>query len=367
MRRLFFYLLVGLLVLCLGSESAIANMSSPWSPGDPIGEPVGVFRQLDIVTEKLSFDLRSLAHQNSGQVTATYQIRNSGKSVSVDLVFISPGIKTGNVTLDDKKVSANIIPKPSLPQEWDHLIQLPIMSDKINWADSGRISVSGAGESALSFQTILPSGEHSLQVSYEIRPGTYNGNDIYREYNIGYLLAPARSWATFGKLDIQVNLPHGWEVVTTPLKLPRQGDTLTGSFAGLPSDTFAIATRPTLWLFSLIISIIVEVSIWIMGLIACVFFGQKLARIRYREGTIEWLLSTVIFFILMLCGGLMVPFIGLTGEYFSLLILDNGHLSSSWSYGQNILRLLVFPFIGFGLGIFLMPFAFIYWRYFQKT
>jgi len=49
MRRLLFCLLVSLLTLCLIPESAIANMAAPWSAVDPVAEPVGVFRQLDIV------------------------------------------------------------------------------------------------------------------------------------------------------------------------------------------------------------------------------------------------------------------------------------------------------------------------------
>jgi hypothetical protein len=57
-----------------------------------------------------------------------------------------------------------------------------------------------------------------------------------------YILAPAKEWRSFGRLEAQVLLPEGWEAASEP-SMGRKGDALLGSFEGVPADVLRLATR----------------------------------------------------------------------------------------------------------------------------
>ncbi|MDY6902567.1 MAG: hypothetical protein SWZ49_31530, partial [Cyanobacteriota bacterium] len=98
-KKRFLYIAFFLLTLLLAllslviPEASNANMAeppSPWKTGELVGEPTGDFRNLGIVWEKLNFDLRPLNDLGESTVTAIYQIRNDGKEIPVELLFVSP-------------------------------------------------------------------------------------------------------------------------------------------------------------------------------------------------------------------------------------------------------------------------------------
>jgi hypothetical protein len=96
----------------------------------------------------------------------------------------------------------------------------------------------------MAFTLLLPPGSHTLQVRYLthglVRVWGHGRPTVYHQ--LAYVLAPARSWAGFGGLDISVQLPPGWRAATAP-PLEREGDTLHGSFAELPADALGLTVQ----------------------------------------------------------------------------------------------------------------------------
>ena len=88
-----------LLTLILITIPNVVNaVPSPYLSGDLIGEPIGNFRHLAIIHEKLDFDFRSLNNSKYGIVKATYQIRNdreqgySNDAALLAFIFIFLGL-----------------------------------------------------------------------------------------------------------------------------------------------------------------------------------------------------------------------------------------------------------------------------------
>jgi hypothetical protein len=135
----------------------------------------------------------------------------------------------------------------------------------------------------------LPSGASKLSARYHARAsGVDEGNHPLATWQIPYVLAPARNWGSFGDLDVTVRIPAGWDSAST-LPLNRDGEVLQGTFAGVPADSFVVATRAPLprgyaW------ALWVEKAEWILlapgGLLVCVFLGRYFGGLRARRALI---------------------------------------------------------------------------------
>lgn len=309
---------------------------------------MGVFRQLSIVQETLNLDLRSLVSQKKGRVVATYLIHNNGSQATVDLLFISPGIQTGRVTVDGTNVASQKVSQPTIPPEWKKPITMPKIGNGSRESRSGGAvnlyDFYHKGD-AISFQATLPKGDHRLQVSYDVQPGEENGNrQVYTQYSIGYFLAPARSWARVGQLDVEVNIPAGWEV-TTSLPMKRNDDTLRATFTGIPADGLAVITSPPLYPISYGLSILLRVAGWGIGLVSSwrlALATGRFARLRGLGGCLGLCATAT----LMPVGGIIFVLPTLIGEWLSWSLLNNGHLSPIWEHGHNIIAFLLI-FLGF--------------------
>lgn len=344
MLRVVKIVLLSILTLGLISTVAIANITSPRTSGDLVGEPTGSLRSLAIIREMLSLDLRPLNKVGLARIVATYQVRNESLPTSVDLVFISPGIKAGSITVDGASVPSTPVKLLNLPPEWQPPKTLPGISRlPFTKQPKNEYTVNNTLASGLRFAARLPKGEHQLQVSYDMHPSTYDAS-IYRDYQIAYILAPARSWATFGVLEVSVNLPVGW-MVATSLPMKRTGNTLRATFNGLPADSLFITTRPPLHPLTVGSMILLEVTGAIIGLISSRWLGEVLGR---KANHLGWGRRKV--FVLavgiMPLGGSLFLVIALTGERLAWSLLANGHISHRWSshyeIGTSLLLLLGF-------------------------
>ncbi len=134
-KKRFLYVAIFLFILLnlIFPKALNANMAQPWQEGQLIGEPTGDFRNLGIIWEKLNFDLRPLNDLGESTVTAIYQIRNDGEQTPVELLFVSPGIKAGNVTIDGKTIAAETIKNPKLPPTWQAPLQVPGIDGGFSW------------------------------------------------------------------------------------------------------------------------------------------------------------------------------------------------------------------------------------------
>jgi hypothetical protein len=213
--------------------AVFADAAPPWEPGDAIGEPTGAVAHVAITHEDLAFDLRALASANPVQVRATYQLRNDAAPTSASLVFLADhaltGASTFAVTFDGAAVAATPTTLTQLPNAWKPPTSTPSL---IDGADVPYDTKPGT---AFQFTALIPPGPHRLSVAYTVMPGRYSWAGKTTIWQVAYVLAPARQWASFGDLSVRVQLPPGWRARALP-DLTRNGNTLEGQFSGLPAD-----------------------------------------------------------------------------------------------------------------------------------
>lgn len=237
MARSFTFLLLALLAWPARGH---ANISAPWQEGTPAAEPGGNLGQLEVVREELFIDLRPLAQRAERvPVRVRYEVRNRGPALTSNLVFVTPGIASGEVLLDGKVLSGTESRVETLPEVWQNAQTPGIDGGSLRY-ESYEVS---AEARVLAFSLALAErAQHVIEVRYELMPGWNDTSDMYLSHQIAYLLAPARQWGNFGTLDVQVQIPAGWEAAALPA-LQRQGDTLVGQFQGVPADFLGVTVR----------------------------------------------------------------------------------------------------------------------------
>ena len=251
------YRFAGFLVLgawLLPSE-VWGNAGPPTRGGTPfLVEPVGI-KDVEIVREHLSIDLRGFASGRPAQVEAVYQLRNRGPEQKLDLVFVTgaSAVLGFQIRLGDEPVASRPAEDLQLPAEW----QLPATTPDI-YGRGGVPYYTAARNTRtvkpMAFTLLLAPGPHTLQVRYGthglVRLRDHGRPTVYHQ--LAYVLAPARSWAGFGGLDISVQLPPGWRAASVPA-LQRDGDALTGSFSDVPADALALTIQaPEGWAYHLV-------------------------------------------------------------------------------------------------------------------
>lgn len=230
------------LLALLVAAPARANMADPVQPGDPVGEPSAALAALSVVSERLAFDLRPLAEGGAAIVEAVYVIQNPGAARTLPLVFVAPAIEAeGTGVWVDGRPVAFAPYDGALPDAW----AAPATTPGFDGADLEYRTEAYGG--AVRFDVPLGSGRHEVRVRYLARAGTYDPSQPSQYHQVGYVLAPARQWGSFGRLDVEVRVPEGWEAAAS-LPLARDGDTLAGTFDGVPADVLGLTVRaPRPW------------------------------------------------------------------------------------------------------------------------
>jgi hypothetical protein len=326
---------------------AWANISAPWHAGEPGAEPGGALAQLEVMDEQLAIDLRPLAHgADTVSVHVRYQIRNRGDAVVRELVFVTPGIAGGEVLLDGAPVPGAGARMEKLPEAWRSLQTPDIDGGALHY------EVPEASQ-VLSFPLALAAGaQHVIEVRYRLAPGWYDTGDLYRSHQIAYLLAPARQWGGFGTLDVQVQIPPGWEAATQPA-LQRTGDVLAGRFQGVPADVLGMTLRHPAeltwgWMFVLAGAA--------LGLLAGVTLARRLGRLSAPWRLLPALLAGTC---ASLAGAAALFALPLLGVGLWQALLDETQRASHYFYNLNITMLfLLGPAVGviyvaIGLALFL--------------
>jgi hypothetical protein len=258
---------LGGLLLLTAATVARANMAArqPESrPGDAPREPSGELKAMHIVRETLVIDLRPLKDRRPAVVEATYTVRNDGGARELELVFVAAAMQpgragaswvwrgrdwepdpqhaqgeSGGVWLDGQTVAAlSDANAEGLPQAWSPPDRTPGLEPR-----QGGLPYKVLSEGTLTFRVTLAPGEHTIRVRYEARPGAYadaRSDAVY--WQLGYVLAPAREWASFGGLEAKVLLPAGWRAAASP-EMRREGDALVAKWDAIPADALAITAQ----------------------------------------------------------------------------------------------------------------------------
>ena len=236
------------LLLALAAPPARANMAAPTQPGTPAGEPPTALVGLTVLHERLTLDLRPLAARRdarSALIEAEYTIVNAGGARRVPLSFVALGDDpdAAQVWLDGAPVAARWVDSLAVPEAWHVATSTPSLGgadplpfETMRWAVRG-----------LSFTLDVPPGQHVVRVRYRVEAGSHDpGTHPMTTWQVGYSLAPARFWAGFGVLDVQVLAPLGWDIAAS---LPLRRETvdgrtaLVGQFRGVPGDVLTVSAR----------------------------------------------------------------------------------------------------------------------------
>ena len=240
-RRVSAWCVVVLASLCLLGWGSVARPNAgPRSTGAfVIAEPPGI-ADVQITRETLSIDLRPAQLGQKAIVEATYQLHNEGEERLLELLFAfgSRENKDWSITLDDKPLEGVLTQGADMPIAWRPPRETPgLESDTPLSYGVGWLTVE-----PLAFKLVVPSGNAVLKVRYQAEIAlNYARPSMYRQF--AYILSPARSWASFGGLDLMIQVPGGWSVAST-LDLEREGDLLRGNFDRIPADSLAITMRP---------------------------------------------------------------------------------------------------------------------------
>lgn len=217
-----------------------ANIGPLTSGGQVVAEPAGI-EHISISHESLLIDLRPLEENRPGKVLVVYHVENRDEPRQLDLLFATGGPDiTGFVaTFDGLPLRSRPMVDVAIPPAW----QPP----KTTPAPGGREPLSYLGFGSrktipLALSVTIPSGMHTLQVEYSASAAMHRLGQPTIYHQFAYVLAPARTWAGFGGLDVAIQLPPGWNAACEPA-LSREGDVLSGSFATIPQDAIAVTVQ----------------------------------------------------------------------------------------------------------------------------
>jgi hypothetical protein len=199
-----------LALIALAPASGSANLGPPTKGGQLVAEPDGI-KDVEINRETLTIDMRPLSNHGHVLVEAVYQLHNHGDEKKLDLLFASGAAETMNlrVWLGDQLIASRLAEEGTkLPKSW----QAPRTTPGIEGDDELAIRYRGSEARPASFSIVLPPGRHTLKVQYaaDAVHNRARGPTVCRQF--AYVLAPARSWAGFGGLDVTIHVPEGWDV-----------------------------------------------------------------------------------------------------------------------------------------------------------
>lgn len=233
----FCWFAIATIAVLLPSSLASANVGPPSVGGQVIAEPVGLI-DIDILRETLRIDLRPLANKGPALVEATYHLRNQGQNKHLELLFASgsPDVSSFQVWLDETKITTQKASDLKIPDSWLPPQKTPGL-DK-----SGELAYGATRAHPILFQATIPTGEHKLKVTYSAETAINRLGEPTVYHQFAYVLAPAKAWASFGGLNLRIDLPKGWRISSAPA-LPREGDTLEISWDRLPADAIALTLQ----------------------------------------------------------------------------------------------------------------------------
>jgi hypothetical protein len=348
---------LGALFLLLSVPAfAKANIGREWW-GNPGTEPHGGLKEIAIRRETLQLDLRPLAELQPAFIEAAYEVYNPGPGKDLDLIFVagSDEVSDFEVFLGYQPLASSLMDESEVKRRWNEMPatwkppkEVPSIQgySTVPW-----YHYPGDGLTLLSFHLHLPSGSSTLRARYRAKAaGTYEGYPT-TTWQLVYILAPARQWKSFGRLEVTVHLPENWEHASS-LVLEREGDELRGSFEMIPADSLVISTRARVgqwfhWQVALVVGFYVLIVLGGGGL--CWIAGHWSGRLFNRYRSTAERRSFLLDLIMVLSAG----FIGIlwgTLTFVALFVSFDQHtrlpgLQISPYYGNDYMMLFLWNFI----------------------
>jgi len=301
------------LVLVACSGVAAANSGPPTMAGDKSGLLLpGKSSQMHVLREYLRFDLSKVTTEAT--VSARYEMENRGQALKdYAVIFVWQARRGASaspvVTWNGQPVRSQILDLSPLSgaelqqmeTAWSAMDEVadPVTGEMVEFRSyEGNRTVTFLG-----FSLDVPANSTGvLQVTYEHAAAMDKTTGyLHPVYAYQYLLLPAKSWASFGPLEIEVKAPGPDEsFFKSNLPLTWDGEAYRASLPGLPDQNlaFSLMSRkgvignwsrpaPYYWLSFLLL------------LAACALLGLGLGWlagfIRHRTGAVVTALGVSLF------------------------------------------------------------------------
>ncbi|MGE5589532.1 MAG: hypothetical protein ACM3ZA_02715 [Bacillota bacterium] len=242
-----------LMVMILAATPVAAN-GLPMGVLGPVGNSAGGILYpadstvISVIDETLVLDLR---HEGAQRIRATYRMRNSGKqAVDVMTAFPVPGI------IAEGAVRAWVDGQPLAVSQPKTTVELETSDVAVNrdWLDpfTGTVYspryIGGFHEPntpPVTFTVAFaPEQTRLLEVEYAPRASRDYSRFIAPAWRYDYLLRPARHWASFGTLHIELLAPADRAVAVRPALDQVEPGKYVGDFPGLPTDNLSVFVAP---------------------------------------------------------------------------------------------------------------------------
>ncbi|KAF0247389.1 MAG: hypothetical protein FD167_3210 [bacterium] len=261
------------------------NAARPFNPflaGNSIGEPMMDLGSVFVEKETLTIDLRELANFQRSQtleftseysprlalVQTLYKIRNDKEPQNITLTFFGDimSFKPTNtgVWLNEQAINMENFDttEKELPINWGIPNYTPSVQG--SWRIPYRPLIKSPN---IEFKVQIPTGSHTLRVSYFAQPSTYLQGEETIPWQFVYVLTPARDWVGFTGLDTTIYIPKGWQYASN-IKLTSEGEKIIGAWQSLPSNCLSLTVqipRPNFFKLGILA--------WFFGLMLCLSIG----------------------------------------------------------------------------------------------
>jgi hypothetical protein len=279
---------VSALLICLfPSARCEGNLSGPWKPGQLLVDVEGV-KDVAILRETLRIDLRPLEHGRPIRITATYVVEHVGPARDLPLMFITgaDSIRSIACRWNDQRLAFTTKQVVSMPASWEPPETTPGFVPEEQLLYSRRIT--DTQHEWILFTAPLQPGRQTIEVSYEVEAGEYYSPYHTAKYwQTAYILSPAKTWKSFGGLDLEVLAPMNWQVRCN-LPLVNEGERWTARFASLPADFITLTTQHPDGTRVLVMNLAVSALFFaVCMLLLGVKHGRDRSRVVKQAGSME--------------------------------------------------------------------------------
>lgn len=261
MRRCLLFLLFAVLLMLVPAP-AQANGGPPRMTGDKMGVVLpGKSSTLHVSREELRFVVD--ADLRGAQVTARYELANRSATaerlpvIFVVQNFLGGGSSEPQVIWQGEKLGVEALSSESqteaersaMRQAWGGESQVvdPVTGEVYPFPPSGRSPEDEWRMQYYRFELALEAGATgTLEVSYLQHGGFDKNRYTYPIYQYQYLLLPARGWASFGPLSIEIAAPPPGEAFfASNLGLTWSDGAYRATLQGLPEQNllFSLMSR----------------------------------------------------------------------------------------------------------------------------
>ena len=231
--------LLGVILLQLLPRAALANMAKPSERGEVAGvlepETVGGVR---VDRETLTFEVYQ--DLSAATVKAVYRMTSTAATpLSFDVAFV-------HVRAEHEREDHRLPPSILADDQ-----PVSFRSERAGKQVEGWSELGGPQDLVfLRFHLDFAPGQtRTVRVEYTQDAGWDRVANVNMTSTFDYLLSPAKHWASFGPLEIQVHVPPGTRLTSPTTAFTRQGDLHTAAFATLPPGelTFSVMSTQGLW------------------------------------------------------------------------------------------------------------------------